>query len=127
MKGAQELKSDTAYKMKTIELTEEERQEREEARYEIWEANIRKHKRARETTEEMGWETKKLKGQVEKKKERKEQTTENQQERIYPERSTTGVLTGNRKEVKREKMDKPKANTLDQKRREEKEEIKGQI
>ena len=36
MRGAQELKADTAHKMKTIELTEEERQEREEARYEIY-------------------------------------------------------------------------------------------
>ena len=40
MKGAQELKADTAQKMKPIELTEEERQEREELRYEIWEAKI---------------------------------------------------------------------------------------
>ena len=55
MKGAQELKADTAYKMKTIELTEEEQKEREEVRCEIWEANIRKQKRARETIEEMGW------------------------------------------------------------------------
>ena len=56
MKGAQELKADTAYTMKTIELTEEERQEREEARYEIWETKIRKQKRAMETIEEMAWE-----------------------------------------------------------------------
>ena len=41
MRGAQELKADTAQKMKTIKLTEEEKQEREKARYEIWETNIR--------------------------------------------------------------------------------------
>ena len=35
MKGAQEFKADTAYKMKTIELTEEEQKEREETRYGI--------------------------------------------------------------------------------------------
>ena len=55
MKGAQEFKADTAQKMKTTELTEEERQEREELRYEIWEARIGKNKRATETMEEMGW------------------------------------------------------------------------
>ena len=86
MKGAQELKADTAHKMKTIELTEEERQEREEVRYEIWETKTRKQKGAMETIEEMGWGKKKLKGRVEKKRERKEQITENQQERIYPKR-----------------------------------------
>ena len=42
MRGAQELKADTAQKMKTLKLTEEEKQEREKVRYEIWEANIRK-------------------------------------------------------------------------------------
>ena len=68
MKGAQEFKADTAQKMKTIELTEEERQEREELRYEIWEAKIGRNKRATETIEEMGWGKKKLKGRVEKKK-----------------------------------------------------------
>ena len=37
------------------------------------------------------------------------------------------LLTGNRKEVKKGKVDKPKVNPLDQKRREEGEEIKGEI
>ena len=54
MRGAQELKADTAQKMKTMELTEQERQEREEARYGIWETNIRKQRRAKKTTKEMG-------------------------------------------------------------------------
>ena len=54
--------------MKTIKLTEEEKQEREEARYEIWETNIRKRRKAKETTAEMGWGKQKLRGRVEKKK-----------------------------------------------------------
>ena len=36
-----------------------------------------------------------------------------------------GILTGDKTEVKKEKEDKPRANTLEQKRREEEEEIKG--
>ena len=71
MRGAQELKADTAQKMKTVELTEEERQEREEARYEIWETNIIKQRRAKETTKEIGWGKQKLKGRVEKKQREK--------------------------------------------------------
>ena len=71
MKGAQELKADTAQKMKPIELTEEERQEREELRYEIWEAKIGRHKRATGTMEEMGWGKKKLNGRVEKREEKR--------------------------------------------------------
>ena len=38
-----------------------------------------------------------------------------------------GVLTRNRKEVKKEKVDRPKVTTLDQKRREEEEEIRERI
>ena len=124
MRGAQELKADTAQKMKTIKLTEEERQEREEARYEIWETNIRKQRRAKETTKEMGWGKQKLRGRVEKKKERKEQITEKQQGGIYPRKGSTRTLTGNGKEVKKEKVDKPKANVLDLKRKEEEAEIR---
>ena len=45
MKGAQELGEDTAQKMTTIKLTEEERQQRKERRYEIWEAEVEKRKR----------------------------------------------------------------------------------
>ena len=51
--------------------------------------------------EEMGWGKNKLKGRIEKKRERKERTTEKQQEKIYLEKSTTRILTGNRKEVKK--------------------------
>ena len=54
MKGVQELRADTAQKMKTIELTEEERQKREELRYEMREAKVGKNKRITETMEEMG-------------------------------------------------------------------------
>ena len=53
MRGAQKFKADTAQKMKTIELTEEEKQEREKARYEIWETNIRKQRKTKETMEEL--------------------------------------------------------------------------
>ena len=49
MKGAQELREDTAQKMKTIELTEEEREQRKELRYEIWEAKVEKKKKITET------------------------------------------------------------------------------
>ena len=68
MKGAQELRADTMQKMKTIELTEEEKQEREKARYEIWETKIRKQKEIKETMEGMGWENQKLKRTREKDK-----------------------------------------------------------
>ena len=44
MKGAHELREDTAQKMKTIELTEEEIQERKELRCEIWEAKVERNK-----------------------------------------------------------------------------------
>ena len=83
MKGAQELRADTAQKMKTIELTEEERQEREKARYEIWETKIRKQRKTKETMEEMGWGNQKLRRRVEKKSERKEQITEKQQRKTH--------------------------------------------
>ena len=99
MRGAQELKADTAQKMKTMELTEEERQERKEARYEIWETNIRKQRRAKETTKEMGWEKQKLKGRVKKKREWKEQIIEKQQETTYPRKGNIRTLTGNGKEI----------------------------
>ena len=82
MRGAQKFKADTAQKMKTIELTEEEKQEREKARYEIWETNIRKQRKTKETMEEMGWGKQKLRGRVEKKSEWKEQITEKQQEKM---------------------------------------------
>ena len=68
MKGAQELRDDTAQKMKTIELTEEERQKRKELRYEIWEAKVEKSKSLTETMAGMGWGKGKLKRK--KKKER---------------------------------------------------------
>ena len=127
MGGAQKLKADTTQKMKTIKLTEEEKQEREKARYEIWETNIRKQRKAKETMEEMGWGKQKLRGRVEKKGEKREQITENQQEKIYPKKDSVRTLTGNRGKIKKEKIEKPKTNTLDQKRKEEEEEIKRKI
>ena len=108
-------------------VTEEERQEREEARYEIWETNVRKQRRAKETTKAMGWGKQKLRGRVEKKRERKEPITEKQQEKMYPRKGSIRTLTGNGKEIKKEKVDKPKTNVLDQKIKEEEEEIKGKI
>ena len=74
--------------MKTIKLTEEERQEREKARYEIWETNIRKQRNPKETMEEMGWGKQKLKGRVEKKSEWKEQITEKQQDKTHTQKAT---------------------------------------
>ena len=101
MVGAQKLKADTTQKMKTIKLTEEEKQEREKARYEIWETNIRKQRRAKETTKEMGLGKLKLRGRVEKKREWKEQITEKQQEEMYSKKGSIRTLTGNRKEIKK--------------------------
>ena len=49
MKGAQELREDTAQKMKTIALTEEESPQRKELRYEIWEAKVEQRKRITHT------------------------------------------------------------------------------
>jgi hypothetical protein len=63
--------------MKTIELTEEEKKEREKARYEIWETKIRKQKKIKETMEEMGWENQKLR-RIREKDKWKEQKTEQQ-------------------------------------------------
>ena len=87
MRGAQKTEADTKQKMKTIKLTEEEKQEREKARYEIWETNIRKQRKAKETMKEMGWGKQKLRGRVEKKGERREQITENNKKR-YTQRRT---------------------------------------
>ena len=87
--------------MKTIKLTEEEKQEREKARYEIWETNIRKQRKAKETMKEMGWGKQKLRGRVEKKGERREQITEKQQEKIYPKKDSVRTLTGNRERNKK--------------------------
>ena len=75
----------------------------------------------------MGWGKQKLRGRVEKKRERKEQTTEKQQEKMYSRKGSIRTLTGNGKEIKKEKVDKPQTNVLDQKRKEEEEEIKGKI
>ena len=127
MRGAQKLEADTTQKMKTIKLTEEEKQEREKARYEIWETNIRKQRKAKETMKEMGWGKQKLRGRVEKKGERREQIIEKQQEKMYPKKDSVRTLTGNRKEIKKEKIEKPKINILNQKIKEEEEEIKGKI
>ena len=84
-------------------------------------------KRATETMREMGWERKTLKGRVEKRKEKKERSMEDKQEEAYPEKSTKRILTGGRKEIKKEKIDKPRISTADKKRKEEEEEIKEKI
>ena len=75
----------------------------------------------------MGWGKNKLKGRIEKKKEGKERTIEKQQEKMFPVKSTTRILTGDKKEVKKEKVVRPKVNILEQERTEEEEEIKGKI
>ena len=49
----------------------------------------------------MGWGKNKLKGRIEKKKEGKERTIEKQQEKMFPVKSTTRILTGDKKEVKK--------------------------
>ena len=46
---------------------------------------------------------------------------------MYPKKDNVRTLTGNRKEIKKEKVEEPKINILDQKRKEEEEEIKGKI
>ena len=46
---------------------------------------------------------------------------------MYPVKSTTRMLTGDKKEVKKEKVVRPKVNMLEQERTEEEEEIKGKI
>ena len=125
MKGAQEFRADTMQKMKTIELTEEEKKEKEKARREIWETKIRKQKRIKETMEEMGWENQKLKGRK-RKDEGKEQKTE-QQGRKYTQKSNTRIMTGIKKEIKEEKVVRPKENIMDQRKREEEKEIKRKI
>jgi hypothetical protein len=111
--------------MKTIELTEEEKKEREKARSEIWETKIRKQKKIKETMEEMGWENQKLRGRKWKDK-GKEQKTE-QQGMTYTQKSNTRIMTGAKKEIKKEKVVRPKENIMDQRRREEEKEIKRKI
>ena len=46
---------------------------------------------------------------------------------MYSKKGSIRTLTGNGKEIKKERADKPKTNVLDQKRKEEEEEIKGKI
>ena len=126
MKGAQELRADTAQKMKTIELTEEERQEREKARYEIWETKIRKQRKTKETMEEMGWGNQKLKKRTEEKSEWKEQKIQ-QQGKTHTQKSNMRTLTGVKKAIKKKTVERPKKNILDQRKREEEKEIKRKI
>ena len=75
----------------------------------------------------MGWGKQKLRGRVEKKGERREQITEKQQEMRSPKEDKVRTLTGNGKEIKKEKIEKPKINILDQERNKEEEEIKEKI
>ena len=46
---------------------------------------------------------------------------------MCPRKGNKRTLTGNGKEIKKEKIDKSKTDVLDQKRKEEEEEIKGKI
>ena len=47
--------------------------------------------------------------------------------KAYPEKSIKRILTGGKKEIKREKKDKPKISTTDKKKKKEEEEIKEKI
>ena len=75
--------------------------------------------------EEMGWENQKLRGSKWKDK-GKEQKTE-QQGMTYTQKSNTRIMTGVKKEIKKEKVVRPKENIMDQRRREEEKEIKRKI
>ena len=108
MKGAQELREDTAQKMKTIELTEEERQQRKELRYEIWETKVGKTRRITETIEEMGWGKRKLKSKItfvrvdfQHVHGEHIQIKEGRQNKGYTEGKTSRVLAGSTREIKK--------------------------